>query len=55
LVLLEKSVETHERVGITPAIYVLLWDETWDGLHENPGFKSLLDKIGYTKVMPKRR
>ena len=53
LALLEKSFETRERKGIAPAVYVLVWDEVWDGLHENPRFKLLLDKIGYTKVMLK--
>ena len=56
LALLNRSFESHERTGgsCTPRIYVLLWDEIWDGLHDDPRFKELLDKIGYTKVMPKR-
>jgi tetratricopeptide (TPR) repeat protein len=29
----------------------LLFDEHWDGLHDDPRFKALLDKVGFTKVM----
>jgi hypothetical protein len=30
----------------------LLFDYYWDGLHDNPRFKKLLDELGYTTVMP---
>jgi serine/threonine protein kinase len=57
---LQKSFETHEQsgVGIVSQMDVagpmgeLLFYEQWDGLHDDPGFKRLLDKIGFTKVMP---
>jgi tetratricopeptide (TPR) repeat protein len=50
---LEKSYATHERGDDfeTPLDF-LLHDPDWDGLHDNPRFKRLLDEIGYTKVMP---
>lgn len=51
---LEKSCAAHERWWGSydgPLSYLLL-DECWDGLRENPRFKELLDKIGFTKVMP---
>lgn len=56
LALLNRSFETHEKSGgsSTPRIYVLLFDKVWDGLRENSRFHELLDKIGFTKVMPKR-
>ena len=30
----------------------LLLDYYWDGLHESPRFRKLLDQMGYTKVVP---
>ncbi len=30
----------------------LLFYEQWDGLHDDPRFKYLLDEVGFTKVMP---
>ena len=55
LALLNRSYETHETSGgsSTPRIYVLLFDEVWDGVHDEPRFKELLDNIGFTKVNPK--
>jgi len=35
-------------------LHNLLFDEYWDSLRDNGRFKALLDKIGYTKVMPAR-
>ena len=56
LALLNRSIATSERSGgsSTPRIYVLLFDEVWDALHDDPHFKEILDRTGYTKVMPKR-
>jgi tetratricopeptide (TPR) repeat protein len=56
--LLEASYTNRERgtMYITP-LNLLLYDDCWDGLHEHPRFKALLDEIGFTKVMrpkPKR-
>jgi hypothetical protein len=54
--LLEASYTNRERGGsyMTP-LNSLLFDDCWDGLHDNPRFKALLDEIGFTKVMrPKR-
>jgi tetratricopeptide (TPR) repeat protein len=55
---LNKSFETHEHQAgsyqETIGCY-LLFDECWDGLHEDPRFKKLLDKIGFTKVMLSRK
>ena len=52
---LDKSFATHERNGLQSVLNDLLFDECWDGLHDNPRFKDLLDKIGFTKVMPPKR
>ena len=56
LALLNRSFETHETSGAssTPRIYVFLFDEVWDGVRDDPRFRELLDRIGYSKVMPKR-
>ena len=57
LALLNRSYETHEASGgsSTPRIYVLLFDEVWDDVHDDPRFRALLDKIGYTTVMKQPR
>jgi tetratricopeptide (TPR) repeat protein len=54
---LNKSYETHERIGSGYETWLnyLLWHHWWDGLHDDPGFKALLDKVGFTKVMPARK
>ena len=50
---LEKSYATRERGDdFETPLNDLLFNPCWDGLHENPRFKRLLDEIGYTKVMP---
>ena len=38
LALLNRSFETHEKSGesSTPRIYVLLFDEVWDGVQDDP-------------------
>jgi len=54
--LLEQSYDKHERGGdYGPPLGRLLFDPDWDGLHDNRRFKHLLDKIGFTKVMPPRK
>jgi serine/threonine protein kinase len=35
-----------------PPLGFVLLDESWDGLHNDPRFKAILDKIGFTKVKP---
>ena len=53
---LEKSYENRERgYSYETPLNLLLHDPCWDGLHDDPRFKELLDKIGYTKVMPTRK
>ncbi len=47
---LQKSYASRER-GNDDSLNSLLFDPCWDGLHDNPRFKRLLDKIGFTKVM----
>ncbi|MEK7676834.1 MAG: tetratricopeptide repeat protein [Verrucomicrobiota bacterium] len=54
---LNKSYETreHSRESFETPLTYLLFDECWDGLRDDPRFKELLDKIGFTKVMPPRK
>ena len=53
---LSKSYETHElESGFQTPLINLLFNHWWDGLHDDPRFAALLDKIGYTKVMPSRK
>jgi hypothetical protein len=57
LKLLDKSFEIYKREGWsreTDLVY-LLYHEFWDGLHEDPHFKALLEKIGFSKVIPGRK
>jgi serine/threonine protein kinase len=50
---LQTSYDKHERGDDFDApLNQLLFEDCWDGLHENPRFKRLLDEVGYTKVMP---
>jgi tetratricopeptide (TPR) repeat protein len=52
---LTKSYETRELAGgYEPVMESLLFDEYWDGVRSDPRFKDLLEKVGFTKVMPKR-
>ena len=45
---LNKSYETREKAGERfHQMDFLLFDEYWDGLHEDPGFKALLRHVGY--------
>ena len=51
--LLEQSYQTHERSGrVQDYLTSLLFDEVWDPLHQDTRFQQLLDKVGFTKVMP---
>ena len=52
---LGKSLEFHERLGRETYLTELLFDECWDGLRDDPRFKDLLDKTGFTRVMPSRK
>jgi serine/threonine protein kinase len=51
---LERCYETHERPGnwIQDTMFYLLIEPTWDELRSHPRFLTLLEKVGYTKVMP---
>lgn len=49
---LEKSYQTHERDdGFETPLTSLLFDECWDGPRDNPRFKGILQKIGFTRMM----
>jgi serine/threonine protein kinase len=49
---LQKSYDKHEQGDDFDApLNQLLFDDCWDGLHDDPRFKHLLDEIGFTKVM----
>jgi serine/threonine protein kinase len=52
---LQKSFVAREGTGdyIAP-LNLLLSDEYWVDLHDDPRFKKLLDEIGFTSVMPSR-
>jgi tetratricopeptide (TPR) repeat protein len=54
--LLQTSYDKHERSDDyqTP-LNQLLYDDCWDGLHDNRQFKLLLDRIGFTKVMRRKQ
>jgi serine/threonine protein kinase len=53
---LEKSYASRERgYDYETPLNSLLYDPCWDGLHDNPRFRKLLDEIGYTKVMPNQK
>jgi tetratricopeptide (TPR) repeat protein len=50
---LAKSYEHREcRTGsFEPPLSFVLLDESWDGVHVDPRFKAILEKIGFTRVM----
>ncbi len=50
-----KTYDARDRREERSQLISLLFDECWDGLHDNPRFKELLHKIGFTKVMRKRK
>jgi tetratricopeptide (TPR) repeat protein len=54
---LNKSYESHEQIGAGCETWMnyLLWHHWWDDLHDDPRFKELLDKVGFTKVMSARK
>jgi tetratricopeptide (TPR) repeat protein len=54
---LEKSCAAHEhwRGSHDGPLSYLLLDQDWDGLHNDPRFKAVLDKVGFTKVTPPRK
>jgi serine/threonine protein kinase len=50
--LLQKEWDAHLRdVNYDSNLDMLLYDMEWDGLHEHPLFKKVLDEIGFTKLM----
>jgi len=53
--LLKQSYESNQRSGgwYLPDLYTLLTDEVWDGVHKDPRYKDLLDKLGFSQVMPR--
>jgi tetratricopeptide (TPR) repeat protein len=51
---LYKCYDTHERWVMESPLGYLLFDEHWDGLHDDPRFKEWLDRLTFTKVMPPR-
>jgi len=51
---LNRSYETHECQGLSLPLNYLLFDADWDGVHDDPRFRKLLDEVGFTKVMPPR-
>lgn len=52
---MNKSFETRELDGFQSDLEYLIFDEHWDGVRDDPRFKALLDKVGFTKVMPARQ
>jgi tetratricopeptide (TPR) repeat protein len=52
---LEKSYQSRERDGFENDLTYLIYDEYWAGLRDNPRFQKLLDEVGFTKVMPRRK
>jgi tetratricopeptide (TPR) repeat protein len=53
--LLQKSFDAHENASSESDednLLFLLFDPGWDGVHDDPRFKHLLDEVGFTKVMP---
>ena len=51
---LETSCRMRERDddNYQPLLSDLLLDANWDGLHDHPRFKRLLEQTGLAKVMP---
>jgi tetratricopeptide (TPR) repeat protein len=53
--LLQQDYESNRRNAGDSGLGALLFDAEWDGLHDDPQFKKVLDEIGYTKVMRPRK
>jgi serine/threonine protein kinase/Tfp pilus assembly protein PilF len=53
---LNKCYEAEMRQGPwhDSGLVELLVEQCWDGVHDDPRFKSLLDRIGFTPMMPRR-
>jgi tetratricopeptide (TPR) repeat protein len=53
---LNKCYEAEMRQGPwhDSGLVELLVEHCWDGVHDDPQFKSLLDRIGFTPMMPRR-
>jgi tetratricopeptide (TPR) repeat protein len=51
---LEKSYKNrqHDDTIFQHPLVMILYDEYWDGIRDDPRFQGLLDKIGFSKVMP---
>ncbi len=52
---LKKAYNARDRDDERSELAYLLFNECWDDLNDDVQFKDLLDKIGFTKVMPKRK
>ncbi|HEY3857922.1 MAG TPA: protein kinase [Verrucomicrobiae bacterium] len=53
---LQKSYELQEGRNLYESpLSGLLYDPDWDGVRDNPSFVKILDGMGYTKVMPRRK
>jgi serine/threonine protein kinase len=53
--LLQEDYESNRQNASGSGLRGLLLDIEWDGLHEDPHFKKVLDETGYTKVMRPRK
>jgi tetratricopeptide (TPR) repeat protein len=53
--LLQKDYESNPHNAGYSGLDTLLLSTEWDGLHDNPQFKKVLDETGYTKVMRPRK
>jgi serine/threonine protein kinase len=52
---LEQARVNKERGSFEPTVSLLLLDNYWDALHDNPRFKNLLEEVGLTRVMPPQK
>jgi serine/threonine protein kinase len=49
---LEKEYQNRANWDVEPPFRLLLFDQYWDGLHDNPRFRKFLVELNYTQVMP---